>query len=137
MKTAVDTNVLSALWSDEPSASQVMIQLEGARAQGGIVVCGPVYVELLAHPMASAGFVDDFLRSTGIAVEFRVDESTWRRAAEGFVAYAQRRRRSGGGSPKRMVIDFVIAAHALLRADHLMTLDPHRYAVDFPQLRLL
>jgi predicted nucleic acid-binding protein len=32
--------------------------------------------------------------------------------------------------------DFVIAAHALLKADRLMTLDANRYGVDFPQLRL-
>jgi predicted nucleic acid-binding protein len=32
--------------------------------------------------------------------------------------------------------DFLIAAHALLRADRLMTLDPARYQQDFPELRL-
>jgi predicted nucleic acid-binding protein len=33
--------------------------------------------------------------------------------------------------------DFVIAAHALIQADRLMTLDPKRYRQDFPKLRLV
>ena len=43
-----------------------------------------------------------------------LDAQIWQRAADAFVAYAERRRRSQGGSPKRMLIDFVVAAHALL-----------------------
>jgi predicted nucleic acid-binding protein len=54
-----------------------------------------------------------------------------------FAAYAKRRRRSRAGSPKRMMIDFMVAAHALLRADRLMTLDASRYRRDFPMLRIV
>lgn len=102
-----------------------------------MVVCPPVYVELFAHPLVSPGFVDKFLAETAIAVEFDLDEPVWRRAAEGFAAYAQRRRLSAGTSPRRMLPDFIIAAHALFRADRLLTLDPTRYRQDFPQLRIL
>lgn len=136
MKTALDTNVLSALWSREPSASRVLGGLANARAQGGLVVCAPVYVELLAHPLASQRFIDDFLHETGIVVEFSIDESVWRKAGERFVAYVQRRRRSSDTSPKRMLVDFVIGAHALLRADRFMTLDIKRYRSDFPTLQI-
>jgi predicted nucleic acid-binding protein len=72
-------------------------------------------------------FVDESLAETGVSVDFDVEEQIWRAAAWGLVAYARRRRASGGGSPKRLLIDFVVAAHALLRADRLMTLDPLRY----------
>ena len=41
---------------------------------------------------------------------------------------------TGGGAAKRLLVDFIIAAHALLRADRLMTLDASRYARDFPRL---
>lgn len=136
MRTAVDTNILSALWSSEPLASQVAAQLAEAHAQGGVVICAPVYVELLAHPSASQRFVDEFLADTGIAVEFEIEENVWRLAGKSFVAYAQRRRRSAGGSAKRLLVDFVVAAHAQLRADRLMTLDAARYRRDFPQLRI-
>jgi predicted nucleic acid-binding protein len=136
MRTALDSNILSCLWSNEPSAGRIQAELRSARSQGGIVVCAPVYVELVAHPLVSAGFVDKFLAEAAIAIEFDLDESIWRKAAEGFTAYVQRRRRSGGTSPKRMLPDFIIAAHALLRADRLLTLDPTRYRQDFPGLRL-
>jgi predicted nucleic acid-binding protein len=136
VRTAVDTNILSALWSSEPLASQVAAQLADAHARGGLVVCAPVYVELLAHPSATQHFVDEFLAETGIAVEFEIEESVWRQAGKSFAAYAHRRRRSAGGSAKRLVVDFLVAAHAQLRADRLMTLDASRYHRDFPQLRL-
>jgi predicted nucleic acid-binding protein len=137
MKTALDSNILSAIWSAEPSTPRVRAALRAARAQGSIVISGPVYVELLAHPLVDTGFVDKFLEETEIAVEFALDELVWRTAAQGFAAYAKRRRRSGGDSPKRLLVDFLIAAHALVQADGLLTLDPTHYKQDFPKLRLL
>jgi len=137
VRTALDTNVLSALWSKEPLSSQVAAHLASVHAQGGLVVCAPVYIELLAHPGASQSFVDDFLSETGIVVDFELDEMVWRAAGNGFSAYAQRRRKSAGGSAKSLLADFVVAAHALLRADRLMTLDPARYKLDFPKLLLI
>lgn len=137
MKTALDSNILSSLWSNEPSAVRVQAELKSARSQGALVVCAPVFVELMAHPLVSPGFVDDFIRETRIAVEFVLSESVWRKAAERYSAYAQRRRLSGGASPRRLPADFVIAAHALLEADRLFTLDSTRYHRDFPELRLV
>ena len=137
MKTALDTNILSAFWSSEPSAARIEQDLKNARAQGGLVVCAPVYLELLAHPLVTAGFVDKFLADTGITVEFILDEPVWRKAGESFTAYAHQRRRSGGHSEKRLLVDFVIASHALLRADRLMTLDAGRYRRYFPALRII
>jgi predicted nucleic acid-binding protein len=64
-------------------------------------------------------------------------ERVWRRVSEGFTAYAQRRGKSGGSLPKRLLADFIIASHALVQADCLFTLDPDRYRQDFPELRLL
>jgi len=107
-----------------------------ARAQGSTVISAPVYVELSAHPLVSPGFVDKFLAETRITVEFVLDEEVWRRAAQAFGTYARRRRQSGGAQAKRVLPDFLIAAHALLRADRLFTLDPARYQQDFPELRL-
>jgi predicted nucleic acid-binding protein len=96
-----------------------------------------VYCELLAYPSAARDFVQEFLSETGIVVDFLLDEQVWQRAANAFVSYCQRRRKSGGGSPKRMLVDFVIAAHAMLRADRLMTVDAIRYERDFPNLKLV
>ena len=136
MRTALDTNVLSALWSSEPVASRVAAQLAQAHGEGGLVVCAPVYAELLAHPSATDRFVDEFLAETGIAVDFELGEGVSRLAAKSFAQYARRRRRSQGDSPKRLLVDFIVAAHASLRADRLLTLDADRYHRDFPRLRL-
>ncbi len=137
MRTALDTNVISALWSSEPLASRVAAELAQAHAQGGLVICAPVYAELLAHPSASPAFVDSFLADTNITIDFELDEPVWRQAAKSFAVYAERRRRSSGGAAKRLLVDFIIAAHALLRADRLMTLDASRYERHFPQLRMV
>ena len=137
MRTAIDTNVISALWSGEPLAAKIAGELAQAQAQGGLVICGAVYAELLAHPSATPSFVDSFLSDTKVFVDFGSDEALWRMAASGFATYAQRRRRSGGGLPKRLLVDFLVAAHASLRADRLMTLDAERYERDFPKLRIV
>jgi predicted nucleic acid-binding protein len=137
MTTALDSNILSALWSTEPSAPRVWHELRNARSLGSLVICAPVYVELCAHPTAARDWIDKFLKETFIAIDYSLDEKVWNKAADGFRTYAERRRRSGGTSPKRLLPDFLIAAHALLRADRLFTLDPRRYQRDFPELRLV
>jgi len=135
VRTAIDTNVLSALWSAEPLAARIAMELAEAHARGGLVVCAPVFAELLAHPKVTQHFVEDFLAETGIVVDFNLEESVWRQAARSFAAYA--RRRSAGDAPKRLLVDFIIASHALFRADQLMTLDAKRYSQDFPKLRIV
>jgi predicted nucleic acid-binding protein len=137
MRTALDTNILSLFWSREPWAAAIADHLSKARAEGGLVVSAPVFVELSAIPTGDAQRVEKLLAEMAIAVDFDLGEDVWRLAAKSFAAYAIRRRRSGGGSPKRLLPDFVIASHALLRADRLMTRDASRYAQDFPSLRLL
>jgi predicted nucleic acid-binding protein len=137
VRTALDTNVLSALWSHEPLASRMAQLLGQAQAAGALVIAAPVYAELLAHPQAEEPFVKEFLKDTHIRVDFDLDESVWSRAGQGFCAYAKRRRSSGGGEPRRLLVDFLIGAHAELRAERLLTLDPTRYTQDFPALRLM
>jgi len=101
------------------------------------VVSAPVFVELAAMPTVNVQRVEELLAEMHIAVDFDLGEDAWRLAATSFAAYAMRRRRSGGGSPKRLLADFGIAAHALLHADQLMTLDAKRYGQDFPKLRIV
>lgn len=137
MRTAIDTNVISALWSTGPLGSQMTAVLGRACGEGGLVICGPVYAELLAHPKTTEKFVDEFLNATKVVVDFVLDELVWRDAGRRFAAYANRRRRSGGESPRRLLADFLIGSHATICADRLLTLDRQRYMRDFPQLRLL
>ena len=137
MRSAIDTNVISALWSAEPLANEVFSALGESHRAGGLVVSGVVYAELLAHPKASRSFVDEFLTATGIEIDFEFDEELWRDCGSRFAKYAARRRASQGGSAKRLLADFLVGSHALIRADRLLTLDPGRYDRDFPDLAIL
>jgi predicted nucleic acid-binding protein len=137
MRTALDTNILSLFWSGGSLALTVAAQLSKARAEGALVISAPVFVELSAIPTGDAQRVGRLLMEMNIAVDFDLGEDVWRFAATSFAAYAIRRRRSGGGSAKRLPADFVIASHALLKADRLMTRDTNLYALDFPNLRLV
>lgn len=136
MRTAIDTNVLSALWSKEPPATDIARNLANAKSEGGLVVSAPVYAELLAYPKATESFVNGFLTDTGIDVEFSLQQSVWIEAGRRFSRYAQRRRRSTLSGPRRLLADFIIGSHALAQADRFMTLDPQRYKRDFPELKL-
>jgi predicted nucleic acid-binding protein len=61
----------------------------------------------------------------------------WVEAGRRFARYAKRRRRSAGQGTKRLLADFIIGSLALAHADRFMTLDPRRYARDFPELKLV
>lgn len=137
MRTAIDTNVLSALWSGDPLGSRAAGQLGEARNVGGLAIGAPVYAELLAYPRATESFVERFLEETGITTDFELPRTVWSEAGRRFARYARRRRRSGDDGPRRLLADFIIGAHALIQADRLMTLDPRRYERDFPELRIV
>ena len=134
-RTAIDSDVIVALWSREPTAARMAELLRCARADGPLVVAAPVWAELHAAPGATADFVARFLADTEIAIDTHLDAPTWHHAAQAFAAYAERRRTSGGGPPKRLLVDFVVGAHAQARADRLLTLDPDRYRTAFAGLR--
>lgn len=137
MRTALDTNILSLVWSGAPEAAEIVVQLSKAHGEGALLVSGPVFVELSAIPGLNAHGVRKALGETSVAIDFELGEDVWQLAATSFNAYATRRRRSGGGSAKRLLVDFLIASHALAKADRLMTRDANRYSLDFPQLCLI
>jgi predicted nucleic acid-binding protein len=136
MRTSLDTNILSALWSNEPGAASIAKRLGEAKQAGAILVSGVVYAELLAYPKATEDFVNDFFEQTGILMDLRFQDTVWLEAGQRFARYANRRRKAKGEGPRRWLADFLVGAHALLQADRLMTLDPGRYRLDFPELRL-
>jgi predicted nucleic acid-binding protein len=134
VRTAIDTNILFALWSNEPSAGRIPGRLGEAKNQGALLIAPVVYVELLAYPKATESFVNRFLSETGITVDFDLNESVWVDAGRRF---ANQRRKSGRGEPKRLLADFLVGSHALLQADRLMSMDAVRYRQYFPELKLI
>jgi predicted nucleic acid-binding protein len=137
MRTAIDTNVISAIWSRESSAEKAAVKLGEAKKDGVLLISPFVFAELLAYPGASEAYVHGFIVATGVVVDFKIDEQVWTMAGLRFARYAARRRKSTGEGPRRLLADFLIGAHALVQAERLLTLDPRRYSQDFPELRLL
>ena len=137
MRTAIDANVISAIWSGEPSAERATAQLGKAKTEGALVISPFVFAELLAYPRVTEAFVHGFLEATRVVVDYKLDEKMWTEAGLRFARYAVRRRQATGESPRRSLVDFLIGAHALVQAERLLTLDPKRYSQDFPELRLL
>lgn len=116
MITAVDTNVLVALWDrDDALNSTAQAALDAAFARGKLVISGAVFAELLALPRRTEAFIEVFLRETGIGVDWITNEAVWRVAGRAFQAYANRRRKQRSGEPRRLLADFLIGARTALR----------------------
>ena len=135
MTTAIDTNVIVALWDKDVAVnSAAESALEAAQRRGSLVIPAPVFAELLACPGRSEAFLDAFLHDTGINVDWNLGEAIWRAAGLAFQGYAARRRMQRNDGPRRILADFLIGAYALERRFHLLTLDDRLYRLSFPGL---
>lgn len=138
MISAIDTNVLVALWDRDDSLNlAARMALDAAFASGKLVICGAVFAELMAFPRRTETFLNQFLNDTGIAVDWSIDESIWRTAGKSFQKYADRRRKQRTGQPRRILTDFLIGAHAFEKGYSLLTLDEGIYRAAFPKLHIV
>ena len=135
--TSIDTNIISALLEgDEGLAELAESALLNAATRGQLLICAPVYAELIAKPKRSVASVDTFLETTRIAVDWQLEPSIWQSAGIAFQMYATNRKRQKQSPPRRILADFLIGAHAAQRDYTLLTLDGRVYAKSFPKLRL-
>ena len=135
MTTAIDTNVIIALWDrDDAVSTAAQSALDAALRRGALVVAAPVFAELLAAPGRDETFLDTFFRDTGITVDWNLDETVWRTAGRAFQKYAARRRMRRDRGPCRILTDFLIGAHAFERGCSLLTFDDRLYRSAFPNL---
>ncbi len=137
MRTALDTNILSAILTGEPVAQAVTIRLHSFSEIGPLIASPVVFAELSAAPGMTRERTVGLLAELGITLEWELGEAVWALAAERYGWYAARRRKAGGGESKRLLADFLVGAHALATASQLYTLDKRRYQPDFPELRLV
>ena|ERR1700740_331871 len=138
MITAIDTNVVTALWNNDDALNvRAQAALEGVYGHGGLVVTGVVYAELLAAPSRTEQFVDQFLEAAGIDVEWEINERLLRAAGLAFQGYAARRRKQKVTEPRHLLADFLIGAHALVNGYQLLTLDEGMYRTAFPRLGIV
>ena len=135
MTTAIDTNVIVALWDAEDTLHRVArAALDKAFNEGALVISGAVYAELAAAPGRTETFIDGFCEQTSIGVEWELGERVWRVAGAAFQSYAARRRKQRKAEPRRILADFLIGAHALVSGYKLLTLDARVYQSSFPKL---
>ena len=137
MTTAIDSNILVALWDADDTLHRSARQLlEEASEAGQLVINGLAYAELLAAPGRSEEFLDRFCEETGIRIEWELKERVCREAGNAYQKYAERRRKQGTNGPRRILADFLIGAHALVSGYRLLTLDGRMYRASFPKLRV-
>jgi predicted nucleic acid-binding protein len=138
MTTAIDSNIIVALWDRDHSLNEAaQAALDSALARGRLVVPAVVYSELMALAGRSESFLDTFFRATTIAVDWNLDEQTWRLAGRAFQGYASRRKKQRDPGPRRILADFIIGAYAARNQYALLTLDDGVYRAAFPALKIL
>lgn len=131
MIVAVDTNVIiDVLTGDRTFGPESKRLLGQAFDSGQLVICELVYAELVPQ-FDDRAALDAALDEMGLQIAPAGLEVAWL-AGRKLLDY-----RTNGGGRQRILADFFIGAHAVLRADVLLTRDRGFYRTYFPELRLL
>lgn len=116
MITAVDSSVLLDVLTDDPDHGTASLRaLQLARRQGRIVVCPVVWSELRAFFDSEGAMAT--LTEAGVYFD------PFDRLAAELAGELWREYRRRGGQRTRLLADFLIAAHAQIHANVLLTRD--------------
>jgi len=128
MITAIDTNVLlDVMLPDVTHVEESAKLLRRAYDEGGLLISHIVYAELVPQ-FKTKQALTDVLSKLGVETS-PTDEEVAFTAGTKWKAY-----REAGGTRQRIITDFIIGAHALLRADRFLTRDRGFYRTYFPEL---
>jgi predicted nucleic acid-binding protein len=138
MTVSIDSNVIAALWSVDHAMNAIAVEVLGRiSAREKLVVSGPVYAELMAGPLRDEASLDLFFKDTCIEIDWAMEERIWREAGRAYLGYVHRRKTSREGDARRILPDFLIGAHALVRGYSMLTLDGGDYRTAFPALPIV
>ena len=128
MITAVDTSVLLDVFlPDERHGPQSKELLRNAYDRGAILVCDVVYAELVPA-FDDRATLDAALREISATIS-PIDTDIAYEAGQRWSRYRQ-----AGGPRDRIITDFLIGAHAVVKAETFLTRDRGFYATYFPEL---
>lgn len=131
MITAVDTNILIDIFNDDPTYCHASSELlRKCMSEGAIVICDIVLAET-ATVFSDQNILTAALKNLQIAFSPLNEESSL------YAATIWQSYRNSRGSRKRLVADFLIAAHATCQCDRLLTRDRGFYRSHFKDLRLV
>lgn len=131
MISAVDTNVLlDVLLPDPDHGPSSAAALRQAYDEGALLICDVVYAEL-ASIFSERRELDAALGRLNVRTQSLGIDAAWL-GGRAWRAYRQR-----GGPRQRVLPDFLIGAHAVLRANRLVTRDRGFFRQGFPDLVLL
>jgi predicted nucleic acid-binding protein len=129
MKTAVDANVVLDMLTGTPMEIQAAESaLLAAKIDGSILISAAAYAEVAARFQSKAK-AEDFFSLLDCEVQ-PLDQNAAFLAGHFFRQYQKR-----GGTRARVLPDFLIAAHAQLNADRILTRDARFFGSSFPRLK--
>ena len=131
MITAVDTNILLDVFlPDEKFASNSAELLKLAYDEGALMICDIVYAELVPR-FEGRSILDKALGTINVSLS-SVDTNVAFLAGERWSLY-----RESGGKREGIISDFLIGAHAFIKAERFLTRDRGFYKLYFPELKIL
>ncbi|MFC1820574.1 type II toxin-antitoxin system VapC family toxin [Thermodesulfobacteriota bacterium] len=127
----MDTNILLDVFLPDKSFAPGSAELlKRAYDEGAVIICDIVYAELVPQ-FSDRTSLDNTLGTLNVSFSHLNTEIAYI-AGEKWSLY-----RKSGGKRTRIITDFLIGAHAMIKAERFITRDRRFYKSYFPELKIL